>query len=226
MRVIGPPRSGTNYFKYIIDNNTTLEARFNVGWWKHAVVPPLMNDGAKVGDTVFSAIMVRDLVDQVVSLWIFCQKGRTAISSSATEFSAFLRDPIQMQPYKGCSYYFDSPLSYLAQFYWAASGHHGRKMFFDLKAVTSNPQLIFDALAGTQRFAGLDAPERMAVPEGYLGRNPDRRLSGETVFEPEANRSEEKTIHDAFIDSLSAEDVEHMRMSPAQRILGDIPVIR
>lgn len=219
LRVIGPPRSGTNFVKFLIDNNTTITSGFHVGWWKHAVIPPLMSGAHANPDDVFSIIMYRDLVTQMASFWRFCQKGGGAIMSDAEDFTSFLRQPIYMNPHTEMVLYFDTPLSYIAQFYFAAAGHTGEKVFLKLEDVQAEPQLVFEALSASQKFQSTDRPDVILNPDGYLGRNPDRHLSGNAVFDRSGSLEDKMKTAEANLTTIDQGDIAFIMASNAQSII-------
>lgn len=222
-RVIGPPRSGTNYIKFLLDNNSRIASGFHVGWWKHGVIPPLMDAKGAIPDKVFSIIMVRDLRSQVTSFWRFCQQGRGAIMSDAEDFAQFVRSPMYMRSFKDMTYYFDTPLAYLAQFYWAAKQHKGEKLFLKLEDAQAQPELLFQSLKQTDRFQRLRLPEKVVTPDGYMGRNADKTLSGTASYEGETSLEQEQRRTSQLIESLKDDDVAYIERSEAAKIIGNLP---
>ncbi|MDP2520922.1 hypothetical protein [Shimia thalassica] len=217
-RIIGPPRSGTNYVKFLIDNNTKIDCGFNVQWWKHAVIPPIMDRTRKIDDETLSIIMVRDTVAQLNSFWNFCQKGRTAISSHADTFSNFLRQPIYMKPFDGIEYFFDSPLGYLAQFYYAADRYAGPKFFLNLEDVQACPGVLFDKLHASGLLSDPPSPDEFIRPSGYLGRNADKPLTDDGVYEALPTHGDPKTSAGDPTSTMDSQDKSLIVESQAYRI--------
>ncbi|MEO1000870.1 MAG: hypothetical protein AAFW69_09780, partial [Pseudomonadota bacterium] len=99
LRIIGVPRSGTNFAKYVIEASTGIECRFHAGWWKHAVLPTPMDRRPQRRADMPTLVLFREPRAQMLAMHRFAQEA-TAALRGAEEFSEFLRAPVYMQPSK------------------------------------------------------------------------------------------------------------------------------
>src|ERR1700722_3695001 len=129
IRVIGPPRSGTNLIKYLIEKHTDLSCWFNYGWWKHAIIPPLMQHDSTVADATPTIIPFRDPVTQMASFYKAARQGRTVLSGGK-DLQSFLRSSIEMSTNEDYKYLYSSPVDYWTQFYFSALNWKMNNRFF------------------------------------------------------------------------------------------------
>lgn len=140
--------------------------------------------------------------------------------SDAEDFSSFLRQPIYMNPHTDLILYFDNPLSYIAQFYFAAAGHNGEKVFLKLEDAQAHPRLVFEALSKTERFRSIVTPDEILKPGGYMGRNPDKHLSGQAVFERGSSLDEKMKTAEDGLRAINECDLTYIKNSNAQTIIN------
>jgi hypothetical protein len=205
LRVIGVPRSGTNLVKYLIENNTDVRCFFNLGWWKHAVIPTFMVQEQIRKTETPTLIMFREPLRQVASFYNFARKGRTAISG-AEQFRAFISSPIRMTPdINSIEYHFCTPIEYWTQFYYAATRWTSdNKFFIDLDDLQKDPRILAAVLS--EIFSDTQSINPR-LPERYLGRNPDRQVSEGWEFEPGTTFDNENREVTLLLTSLSPSEV-------------------
>ncbi|MCB2064222.1 MAG: hypothetical protein KDE25_12380 [Novosphingobium sp.] len=223
VRIVGVPRSGTNYCKFLIESNSDLDSAFNLGWWKHAVIPPIMNMEGPVTNDTPTLVLYREPVEQMISFYKFAAQGRTAIMTTATDFSGFLRSPIVMQPHPGMEYWFPDPISYWLQFYYAALAWRGPKALLDLGALRSHPDLAFNWLKANVPRTFRFALER-AHTDQYIGRNSDRQTGSNLVFEQNTSFEDEQAKNAKLISEVSDVDmrlIEDSGVSDLYKRLND-----
>lgn len=205
VRVIGAPRSGTNVARYLIEANADVKCFFNHGWWKHAIIPPLMSQRQMINDKIPTIIMFREPVRQIVSFYKFARKGRTAMSG-ADDFRTFISSPVRMTPDRSIEYQFSSPIEYWNQFYYAAlSWKTGKKLFIALEDLQENPRMIAAVLA--KFFPETRYVVNQLIPDEYFGRNPDRHFSEGWEYETDTTLDRENQQADLLRSSLSPAEV-------------------
>ncbi len=182
LRIIGVPRSGTNFIKFLLETGAGLRCSFNVNWWKHAVIPPLMNGSHAQIETIPTIILHREPVKQMVSFYRFSCKGRTAITGNHTNFSLFLRSPIIMKPNSQLELWFPSPVAYWIQFYAAALSWSASRIFVDSDAAQSSTAIIEQNICRLiERKITINADNPNLCR--YMGRNPDVPVGPDWSFE-------------------------------------------
>jgi len=206
IRVIGVPRSGTNLVKYLIEINTDVRCFFNLGWWKHAIIPPLMYKQKIMITKIPTIIMFREPVRQIASFYNFASKGRSAMSS-ACDFRTFIASAIKMTPDKGAiEYCYSTPIDYWNQFYYAAiNWNSGNKVFIDLEELQQDPRLIGAVLS--KIFSEPRQNINPRLPEKYLGRNVDRPVSEGWGFEAGTTLDDENRNVNLLVNSLPAAEI-------------------
>jgi len=204
VRVIGPPRSGTNLVKYLIETHTDLTCWFNRGWWKHAIIPPLMQQTASIAAVTPTIIVFRDPIMQMASFYKFSRQGRTELSG-ASDLQSFLRSPIEMISNEDHRYIFSSPIDYWVQFYYSVlNWNMNKKYYVDLEKLKTNPQALRDMLYRLFNSEGLSWPP-FETPNNYLGPNPDQHVSKGLAYE-NTTLTEEEQANQAILANFSAED--------------------
>ncbi len=202
IRIIGVPRSGTNLARFIIETQSDIAGVFNKVWWKHAIVPPLMAGPATIIDQTPTLVMFReDPIDQLVSLFNFASKGRTAVSG-ASELNAFIRSPIIMMPgVDENRLRFSSPVEYLWQYYWRIlDWPKPDKVLLSIESLLRDPAAVTQAC----RFLCPDAQIHIqrGAPDGYLGRNTDSTPESRLSFEAGTTLAEENARKEALTQSI------------------------
>ena len=196
LRIIGVPRSGTNLAKYLIEMSTDAPCAFNIGWWKHLIIPSLMNPPMAASPTI---IMFREPVRQLASFFTFASKGRSAITGEES-FDDFLRSPISMRPPNlTITYTFSSPTAYWLQYYQAAlSWSEARKHFVDLGDLRQNPSLI-SLILDRLKVAHTSSSEPK-LPDAYLGRHGDEHMSTALTWEADMSVADQNLAAERAIE--------------------------
>lgn len=202
-RIIGTPRSGTNYTKFLMESGSKYECGFNVEWWKHAVIPSLM-DGLHVkSQSTPTLILFRNPIEQMASWYKFIKIGGGAISGNDENFSAFIQSSISLNNYN-IRYTYSSPVDYWRCFYYAALTWDAPKAFLELESIKKDYKLV-------ERAASLLAGHEIIFTKipgeanSYMCRNQDMHVSNwnfnnETTLEIEAKKISK------IIDSMNDED--------------------
>lgn len=227
LRIVGVPRSGTNFLKYLVESGSSLVTAYNLGWWKHGVIPPLMNGQEVVWAQTPTLVMHREPLEQMVSFFKFAVQGRTAIRTEATDFSTFIRSPIRMQPYDGMEYWFADPISYWLQFYWAALAWPAPKAFFDLDAVRAAPEGAFGPISLVlERDVAVDLSATRL--DQYVGRNPDQPVAQGFAFDASTSFDAERARNERLLADIAPEDQHHILRDEVRamraRLLAAAPV--
>jgi len=215
IRVIGPPRSGTNLVKYLIEFNTDLTCWFNRGWWKHAIIPPLMQQTTSIAAATPTIILFRDPLLQMASFYKFARKGRAALGGTNNP-SGFLRSPIEMSPNKDYKYTFSNPINYWVQFYFSAlNWNMDNKYFVELEKLQKHPRKLRSVL-----YSIFDSKDRawpaFETPKGYLRRNPDQHIFKRWAYE-DTTLLEEEQATQAILADFNPED---RALVSTERVIG------
>jgi hypothetical protein len=206
VRVIGVPRSGTNLVKYLIETNTDIRCYFNKGWWKHAIIPPLMTQLESIIDEIPTLIMFREPLRQIASFYKFARKGRGAISGSS-DFRTFIASPIRMIAARDFKYYYGSPVEYWTQYYYAAIEWGSKQKFYvDLEELQVSPSIIGDIVA--EIFPQARETINAALPDRYLGRNRDIHVSEAWSYETDTTLDQENQQAALLVQQLSPDDYD------------------
>ena len=205
IRIIGTPRSGTNYIKYLIETNSEYQCGFHVGWWKHSIIPSIMSGTEVMHDNTPTVIMFREPLEQIASFYKFAKLGRAAIQGKTDSFSSFIREPIIMRPSDKIEYWFDNPIAYWKQFYRAALSWNNTKMFLDLGVIRQHPAVAEKALS-----------ELMGKPfqldhissdlKKYMAPNIDKPVSSGWSFINDTSLKLEDEKNKAIMESVSDDD--------------------
>lgn len=226
MRVIGAPRAGTNLLKYLVETNSDVRCYFNLGWWKHAIVPPYMNPHQTPADQTPTVIMCRDPIRHLVSLYRFSQKGRTAIRGAPT-FDAFISSPIYMVPPEQLvQYAYSSPIEYLYQFYYAAlKWANEEKLIISLEDLQKDPNLALRAL--TRLFPNAEiSPHNVDTPELYLGRNGDSHVTEAWGYDTQYSLTDENSAAETIVGGLTQDQRSEMLPSHLHSVFAEIEACR
>jgi hypothetical protein len=205
IRVIGVPRSGTNLLKFMIETHSKINCFFNVHWWKHAVIPPLMMKNSDIMDDIPTVVMFRNPVAQIVSFYNFSIKGRTAMRGEK-DLSAFVESPIFMKPpNESIEYRYSSPVEYWIQYYYSALSviKTGRRnyIFLSLEAINRDPGIISNVVRNFYPEAECGAIDRL--PSAYMGRNGDTHVSDRFSFEQGMSIETEKNVVSSLLRTMS-----------------------
>ena len=220
IRVIGPPRSGTNLIKYLVETHTELRCWFNYGWWKHAVIPPLMQQDAAIADTTPTIILFRDPVMQMASFYKAARQGRSVLSGGK-DLQSFLRSPIEMSINADYKYLYSSPVDYWAQFYFSALNWKMNNRFFvDFDRLIGNPKKMRDILYRIFNFRG-SSWLPFEAPREYLGLNSDQHISDSLVYE-DTTVAEEDILRLAIIDDFQPQDLALVRTESVVHIYAEL----
>ena len=221
LRVVGPPRSGTNYVKFLIESSTELEVGYNVGWWKHAIIPPLMHEVQSSFDETPTVILWRDPLIQMAAFFKFAFIKGTAIRSDADTFSNFIRGPIITRTNYNRTFWYPNPVSYYIQFYWAALSWDANKVFLHLESIKKNPQIIFSSISKLP--STNISPSTIHIDARlYMCRNADKpRLAG-WKFDNSTTVAIEDAKNLDIIKSASQEDREFILCREVQDLIKQL----
>ena len=220
VRVIGPPRSGTNLIKYLIETHTDLSCRFNHGWWKHAIIPPLMEQNDAILDTTPTIILFRDPVMQMASFYKSSRQGRTVLSGGK-DLQSFLRSSIEMSANGDYKYLYSSPVDYWNQFYYSALNWKMNNRFFvDLDKLIDDPKKLRDVLYRIFNFRG-SSWLPFEAPREYLGLNSDQHISRGLVYE-ETTVAEEDMLRRAIVGEFEPQDLALVQSDSVMRIYAEL----
>jgi len=207
-RIIGTPRSGTNYTKYLIESCTQHECGFNIDWWKHAVIPALMEGSDSKLETIPTLIVFRKPVEQIASWYKFIQMGGGAISGNIEDISKFINSRVSLN-HKHLKYTFSSPAEYWFSFYSAALSWNAPKVFLELEAIKKDPHLVAKAASSmvndTLVFEKL--PDQLG---SYMARNPDRHVSNGWLFDKRRTLQEETQKISEILTNMTSDDQDHI----------------
>ena len=220
VRVIGAPRSGTNLVKYLMEANTDFRCVFNLGWWKHAVVPPLFDYHQPQTDNTPTVIMFRHPVSQILSFFRFSEKGRSAIYGAAG-LAEFIRSPVFMDPPGVFSYRFSTPVAYWEQYYYAAlRWQRPGKFFLSLEALKARPEVLLDLLRTIDPHCPL--PGTVSLPDQYLGRNVDTHIAEASPFEAGTTLEEEDADAEALARTLAPGDLQCIMTGQVRALYAEL----
>lgn len=205
IRIIGVPRSGTNFVKFLIETSSDLQTGFNIGWWKHSIIPSIMKGREQIHDQIPTVILFREPLEQMVSFYNFAKLGRTSIRGETINFSKFIRKPIFMRPSNSIEYLFDSPIAYWQQFYSAALSWTEPKTFLDLGVICQHPEFVAKSLS---KLLQEQVCFNQLIPDIklYMGRNTDRPVTDNWSFEKHITLKDEKEKNRIIQENLSEED--------------------
>jgi len=184
VRVIGPPRSGTNLVKYLIEINTNVDCVFDYGYWKHAI-PPAHSYHQKLASTITipTFVMLRNPRDQLTAFYKSAFFGYKVLQANLDpEF--FISSPIILSnPDVNLTYRFSSPVAYLNSYYRSAVKLlSSNTALVLLEDVVLNENLVIHKLSDF--VPKLIQFARPHVPEQYLARSSNQRITLDTAFQP------------------------------------------
>lgn len=184
MRVVGPPRSGTNLVKFLVEVNTPIKCHFNSGWWKHALISPASEGGEDRGVELPTVIMFREPVSQILSFFKLSQLGGKALRG-ADSLPEFISRPVYTRHADDLvEYRYSSPIDYLIQYYHAAlSWSFHAKAYVDLAELRYDPSLLGGFLSS--HFGEAASHCAFALPGRYLARNPDVDFALGVEYQPD-----------------------------------------
>jgi hypothetical protein len=197
-----------------------MECGFNVGWWKHAIIPPLMQRNECSVDDIPTIVMFREPARQIVSFYKFAMKGRSPSIGGEKGFENFIRNPIYMKPFNHCvSYVFPKPLDYWIQFYWAAVQWDRPSLcFLELETLRKDTDVLAKSIASIQ--PGFSAGGDFALPKGYLGRNSDSHFMKGHVYEQGVTLEDSETEARAVIEQIREDDRPYLTTTLADELLS------
>lgn len=225
MRVIGPPRSGTNLAKFLVEVNTPIKCHFDSGWWKHALISPQPSGRLPTSPELPTVIMFREPVAQLVALFRLSQRKARSIQGEGS-LEEFIASPIVIaHPDRLISYRFPSPIEYLLQYYhaalnWAFPG----KAFVELTDLQGNPQTLSAFLSYC--FGEYGRSPLSTLPAGYLGRNPDTDFSKGVRYEEGTTLGEEETASLRMRRELAPSILTHIDLSGLGRLHAQLRLNR
>jgi len=203
IRVVGPPRSGTNLSKYLIDTSTDVKGIFDLGWWKHALPNPLVFKDEK-NRPFPTIIMFREAKSQLTSLYKLSLKGANAFIGN-NDPKQFIDSPVLMRlPDRSLEFFFPSPIDYLIQYYHAMlSWDEPNNFFIKLEDLIEKPQIIYELMKNICPNCQINSTP--ILPSEYLARNPDKKFSRDNCFDLSTTVFLEKNISETLSKKLSFE---------------------
>ncbi len=217
--VAGALRSGTNYLKFLLEQNYAVTANSNVFGWKHAGVPVLASDSGLAYPDVPLAYIVKNPYSFVVSLSRYHQRrvtmGHKISIEGGLDFASFLTSPVTIfdsQLVGTPQLRFANPVQYWNFIYWnleKLDTGRFRAAGFNYEDLICNP----DRVRGIEAFAKFRRhSETLATPENQL-----RRLGGaaKPTTKAEYQKSEEFDAayyaEKRYLDSFSSSQLAFMR---------------
>ncbi len=183
--VVGALRSGTNYLKYLLEQNYDVTADFNAFGWKHAGVPVLADGtGFEYPDLPLTYI-VKNPYATVVSLHRYHQRkvkqGHVISLAGEEDFNAFLTSPVTVfdSQLKGSPQLrFANPVQYWNFVYWnleTLDRQRFQAVGFNYEELIVEPEAIFkvEEITRLRRLS-----QEVATPTNQL-----KRLKGTPMSE-------------------------------------------
>ena len=213
IRVVGPPRSGTNLTKYLIDIFSSVLAGFDIGCWKHAPI----NKGLLPNDSFFSIptiVMYRSYKSQLASLYKLSLENAVSFQAD-TNPTKFVNSCVVMStPSRKLNLSFKSPIDYLLQYYSSAlSFRPSRIHFLSLEDILLNPSIIKSILK--KEFSNVEFYSEISLPSSYLARNSDYDFNQGNCFNKTTSVEREKIRSFKLFNTLSITPLE---LSPLIKI--------
>ena len=173
LAVVGALRCGTNYLKYLIENNYDVSTSFTSFGWKHGGIPVLSHGSGFDYPSAPLAFIVKNPYAFVVSLHRYHMRNVThgaQISIAAEkEFDAFLCRPVVIsdsQLSHSPQMRFHNPLQYWNFIYWnleTLDARRFRTVRFRYEDLIENPgslRAIERVLPSGQRYGRVVVPEK------------------------------------------------------------------
>ena len=152
--VAGALRSGTNYLKYLLEQNYDVTADFNAFGWKHAGVPVLAGSAGFDYPDMPLTYIVKNPYASVVSLHRYhqrkMQQGHDISLAGEADFDAFLTSPVTVfdsQLDGSPQLRFANPVQYWNFVYWNLETLDRRRfqvVGFNYEDLILQPEAIFE----------------------------------------------------------------------------------
>lgn len=181
--VVGALRSGTNYLKFLLEQNYEVTAASNAFGWKHAGVPVMAGDSGLAYPDIPLAYIVKNPYAFVVSLSRYHQRkvklGHEISVEGGVDFASFLTNPITIfdsQLAGTPKLRFANPVQYWNFIYWnleTLDRARFRIVGFNYETLVCDPNTLYniESLVKLRR-----RTEMLETPENQL-----KRLGGATV---------------------------------------------
>lgn len=170
--VAGAFRSGTNYLKYLLDENYHVTAEFNLFGWKHAGVPILAPNSGLGYPDIALCYVVKNPYAFIVSLHRYVCTTMQSVRSHE-DFDRFLTEPVIMldsQMAYSPQMRFSNPVQYWNHIYWnleTLDRDHFKVTGFNYEELIANPE----AIRRVEQMLALERKsESIAVPQNALRR--------------------------------------------------------
>ena len=154
VRIIGPPRSGTNLLKYLAARHLPVDVVFNEGFWKHGVFPALVDGGRLSYGGLPMLVLSRDPISQIVA-WHRLAITTRHIFGQVGSLHDFVRGPMAMElksyPPHTIRFRFARPIEYWNQFYvplLSLRSSGAPVHFIRYEDMARTPDLVLRAIAG------------------------------------------------------------------------------
>lgn len=217
--VAGVLRSGTNYLKYLLEENYDVTADFNAFGWKHAGVPVLAQSAGMSYPDIPLTYIVKNPYATVVSLHRYLQRkvnqGHKISLDGAEDFGDFLTSPVTVfdsQLQGTPQLRFANPVQYWNFVYWnleTLDREQFRVIGFNYEDLISDPSGIreVETLTKLKRRSDL-----LTTPKNQL-----KRLKGGPMSEAKSGSESSDAFDSAYyrdkqyLGSFSEQQLEFMR---------------
>jgi hypothetical protein len=181
--VMGAFRTGTNYVRFLLEQNFQCRILYDAYGWKHGGVPVVTRYSGLAYPSIPVVYVVKHPAAFITSLYdYFIDKNRNI--AAPTDWASFLREPLVIfdsKPEESSQMRFANPMQYWNFIYWNLSTlPAARFQSFGLRyeTVLENPQgeigRVAEALGLHRKSEGF------SLPEGKLARMNDKQR-----FEPQ-----------------------------------------
>ena len=198
--VAGALRSGTNYLKFLLEQNYDVTADFNAFGWKHAGVPVLADSAGLNYPDMPLTYIVKNPYATVVSLHRYHQRkvtqGQRISLEGAENFSDFLTSPVTVFDSRldgTPQLRFANPVQYWNFVYWnleTLDRRRFRVIGFNYEDLIAEPQTIRDieSIARLERRS-----EVLTTPKNQL-----KRLQGAPMSEAKSGYESTEDFNSAY----------------------------
>ena len=217
--VVGALRSGTNYLKYLLEQNFEVAADFNAFGWKHAGVPVLADSAGLHYPDLPLAYIVKNPYATVVSLHRYHQRkikqGHVISLDGEEDFDAFLTSPVTVfdsQLQGSPQLRFANPVQYWNFVYWNLETLDRRRfqaIGFNYENLIVKPETILEM----EKIKNLKRGARqLATPRNQL-----KRLKGTPMSEAVSGYETGEDFNAGYytdkeyLDAFTPEQLEFMR---------------
>lgn len=181
--VMGAFRTGTNYVRFLLEQNFECRILYDAYGWKHGGVPVFTRYSGLAHPAVPVVYVVKHPAAFITSLYDYFRDKNRNMAAPA-DWEAFLREPLVIfdsKPEESAQMRFANPAQYWNFIYWNLStlpAQRFRSAGLRYESVLENPQGEIGRVADGLGLRRKSTP--FSVPEGKLARMNDKQR-----FEPE-----------------------------------------